>query len=323
MRSKKIFKIILHSIGPLIFLYIISQINFTALADSLKSVNLPLLFLAAAVMILEVIIRSKRWQKILSALSLRISGRQSLELYWVGAFVGVITPGKLGELIKVYFLKRKGYSSFRSFFSVFLDRLIDIIFLFFIGLLIFLFCLQSIGIYIFYFGLLICLLLGVFLLFFSRKIRLPKRWIACVKKIIPWDLSAYDRFTFAKLRRGIKGLKPADVIFTVIYLLLGWLLYFLSRYMIATSLGLHLSFVSIAIISSAVAIVSALPFSIAGLGTREAVVIYFFSLFGLKAEIALVFSLLILATDLLVVSLGLIPYFNESKLISQTKASEI
>ncbi len=95
--------------------------------------------------------------------------------------------------------------------------------------------------------------------------------------------------------------------------------YFLARYVIALSLGLPLSFFDVALISVLMAIVTFLPISIAGLGTREAAVVYLFSLFGLDKETAVLFSLLIFTIDILTISFGIIPYFRESALINKIK----
>ncbi|MBU1255770.1 flippase-like domain-containing protein, partial [Patescibacteria group bacterium] len=104
-----------------------------------------------------------------------------------------------------------------------------------------------------------------------------------------------------------------------IYLIISWFVYFSARYAIALSLGLNLSFIDITIISSSMALMSILPISIAGLGTREATAIYFFSLFSLSKESALLFSLLVFTTDILVVSFGLIPYLKENFSIKNIK----
>jgi len=59
---------------------------------------------------------------ILTALAIKLTAAKAISLYWLGTFIGVITPGRVGELVKVYFLKNRGESGFRSFFSVLLDE---------------------------------------------------------------------------------------------------------------------------------------------------------------------------------------------------------
>lgn len=273
-------------------------------------------------MIFEIAIKSLRWRCILSSLGIFISKISSLNLYWLGIFLGVVTPGRAGELIKVYFLEHKGYSVFRSFFSIILDRTIDILILLFLGLLISFFFLREIGIYIIFFGIILLFFIIFIFLIVDQKSCLHKFFGRLIKKIFPFDFNDYNHFTLSKFWQGIKGLKKKEIIYFFVYLIIGWFFYFFARYVVALSLGLDLSFINIVIISISVAIANILPISVAGLGTREVAVIYLFNLFGLNREIALLFSLLIFTIDLMVVSLGLIPYLKESFLINKVKQYE-
>jgi uncharacterized protein (TIRG00374 family) len=263
-------------------------------------------------MILEIAVKALRWQCILSSLGIFISKTKSLSLHWLGIFVGVVTPGRLGELIKIYFLKDKGQSAFRSFFSVILDRIIDIFVLLFFGFLIFVFFLRSIGIYMMILSAILLLIIIFIFLLFDQRSWLHKFFGRVIKKVFPVDFADYSHFSFKSLWQGIKNLEKKQVLFFLIYLTIGWLFYFLARYLIALALGLELSFLSVAVISILVAIVTILPISVAGLGTREAAIIYLFGLFALNKETALLFSLFVFAIDMLVVSLGIIPYLKLS-----------
>lgn len=315
---KKI-KIFLQILGPLIFFYILFKIDFQALFEEIESIKWPWLILALGLMIFEIAIRSLRWRAILLSLDINISRLSSLNLYWLGVFLGAVTPGRLGELSKVYFLKNKGQSAFRSFFSVILDRTVDIFILLLLGFLIFLFFLKEIGVYMIFFGITFLLIIIFIFLLLDQRSFLYKIFSKLALKFFSIDLNNYDRFSLAKFRQGIKELKKKRLFSFFIYLIAGWFLYFLIKYLIALSLDLELSFISVAAISVLVAIVTALPISVAGLGTREAAVIYLFGLFNLNKETALSFSLLIFTVDILAVSFGLIPYFRESNLIDKIK----
>jgi len=319
MSSKKTVKLILQSIGPLIFLYIIFSIDYATLFETLKIIKTPLLFLALIIMVLEIVIRAWRWQTILAALDIYISKIKAVGLFWLGTFAGVITPGRLGELIRVYFLKNQGYSIFRSFFSVIIDRIIDILVLSFLGLLIYLFYLKTVGVYMIFYGILLTLLLVFVFLMVDRRSIIHRIFGQFIKKLFPVDFQDYSHFTFEKLWTGIINLKKEKMIYFFIYLITGWFFYFFARYLIAQSLGLNLSFINVGVVSVLVALITALPISIAGLGTREAAVIYIFGLLGLNRETALIFSLLIFSIDLVSISFGYIPYIKESIIINKIK----
>ena len=118
------------------------------------------------------------------------------------------------------------------------------------------------------------------------------------------------------------SLKKEEITYFFVYLTISWAFYFLAKYTIALSLGLNLSFVNLTIVSVLIIMANILPISIAGLGTREAIIIYFFSLFSINKESALLFSLLILTTDIIINSFGLIPYLRESILINNFRKNE-
>jgi len=318
LTGKKI-KYFFQILGPIIFIYILFQIDYHLLFEEIKLLKWYFLILAIFIMIFEIIIKSLRWQCILSSLDIIISKIKCLELHWLGIFVGVITPGRLGELIKIYFLKNKGYSAFRSFFSIVLDRIIDILILLFFSALIFIFFLKDIGIYMIALSIILLLIIILIFLLFNKESWLNKFFGKIIQKVFPIDFKKYSSFSFNKLWSGIKNLKKKQIIYFLTYLIIGWLFYFLSRYFIALSLGINLSFLNISIISILVAIVTTLPISVAGLGTREVAIIYFFGLFSLNKETALLFSLFIFTVDILAVSFGLIPYLKESFLIKNIK----
>src|SRR3989338_2398070 len=319
MLSHKKIKIFFQILGPLVFLYILSKIDYQFLFEEIKLLKWHFLILAVGLMIFKITFKALRWRIILLSLNVSISKISALNLYWSGALTGLATPGHFGELIKVYFLKNRGHNVFHSFFSLILDRIIDILTLLIFGFLIFLIFLKNIGVYVISLGLIFLFIIIFIFLILDQRTFLHKVFNKLFQRFLPVDFSDYSRFSFSKFFKGLKDLKKKEVFYFFAYLIIGWFFYFLSRYLVALSLGLDLSFMTITAISILVAIITALPISIAGLGTREAAVIYFFSLFGLNKEIAVLFSLLIFTVDILVISLGLIFYLRELSLINKVK----
>lgn len=315
----KKFKFCLQILGPLIFIYILFQINYGLIFKEIKLLKWHFLIFSLALMVTETIIRSLRWRVILSSLNISISRAKSLSLYFAGGFMGIITPGHIGEVIKVYFLKHKGHSAFRSLFSVILDRVIDIVVLLVLGFLVFIFFLRQIGIYIALVG--IILAAGVVFIFMllNPDSYLHKLFGTLIQKIIPIDFNHYNKFTFKKFWRGIKELRKKDTFLFLIYLVIGWSFYFYARYAISEALGLNLSLLQVVIVSVLSTIVALLPISVAGIGTREITTIYVFGLFGVNKEAAVLFSLFVFTINITSVALGFIPYIRESALINKVK----
>lgn len=317
--NKKI-KILLHLLGPAIFIYILFQIDFGLLGKELLNVNIIFLILAAFFVAVQIATRAQKWRVILLGTDISLKRIKAVNLYWLGTFVGIITPGKLGELIKVYFLKNKGYNGLKSFLSVLFDRIADVLILLLFGFLIFVFFLREIGIYISVISIAILFLLIVIFMLINKKSFLHKIFFKFLKRFSPLiNIEKYDNYSFSQFFKNLRKIKKRFFLSFIFYLLISWFFYFVARYCISLSMGLGLSFLDISIISVLTAIVTMLPVSVAGLGTREAAVIYLFSLFSLNKETALLFSLLIFTIDLIVVSFGLIPYLKESFLIKDIK----
>jgi uncharacterized protein (TIRG00374 family) len=79
--------------------------------------------------------------------------------------------------------------------------------------------------------------------------------------------------------------------------LLGILIY----YLLAVSLGINISFVTIGWIRSAVLIISMVPISMSGLGVREGVSLFLLKLYGVSGERALALSFLFFGATLLLI----------------------
>ncbi|MFA6227928.1 MAG: lysylphosphatidylglycerol synthase transmembrane domain-containing protein [Patescibacteria group bacterium] len=317
----KNFKIknLLSLLGPIILIYILTRINYGFLFEQIKLIKLPFLIAAAIVAILGIVSRSLKWRLILNNLNIKISKLDGLNLFWLGLYAGIITPGRLGELIKVYFLKLRNHAPLPSFLSIFVDRMIDIMFLLGLGLLVSIFYLKGIVIQVLALIIILMLAITLFLLVLDQRTGLHRFFNVFIKRFFSFDLAKYSNFTFLKLWKGIKRVKIGDVLIYLAYLLFSWFLYFFSSYLIALALALNLSFFNLSAILVVVAIVSILPITIAGIGTREAVIIYFFSLLGFSSERALIFSFFIFINDLVTIAVGIIPYYRESILLGKFK----
>ena len=80
-------------------------------------------------------------------------------------------------------------------------------------------------------------------------------------------------------------------------------IFFFSCYCMSRSLDVPLSYSKVAIIVAYANILSFLPISFAGIGTREACLVYFFSQENLMSESALAFSTLIFSSTYLFIGI--------------------
>jgi uncharacterized membrane protein YbhN (UPF0104 family) len=97
-------------------------------------------------------------------------------------------------------------------------------------------------------------------------------------------------------------------------------------YLLALSLNLDITFFDIAWIRAAVNILTMLPFSFAGLGIREVSIVFFLGEFGIKADAAMAFSLLIFLNLTFLSLLGgvieFLDFISKKKIIAGSKANQ-
>jgi len=318
MNKKKIYSGLLKLIGLIVFLYIILNIDFKLFIKEFSAINIPYLLIAFALMLGVIVAKSLRWRSILKSLNIKIDQFLSLRLFWLGTYVGIITPGKIGEIVKAYFLKARGHDPLKSIFSIIADRILDIIILLLIGFFVAIFYLTVLKNYIIILGSIPILLIVLFFLVFNEKgifYRLIDKFLknSLGKKFDNYNISLRGFW------QEIKNIKLKYLVETLFYLILSWFLYFFSLYLIAQSLHIRISPILTVATTTAAAIVSMLPISIAGLGTRDATIIYIFSLISLSKESAVIFSFFILITELIAIAFGAFPYFKELSLIKNNK----
>lgn len=128
MNWKKTLKLTLNClIAGLAFYYVFSQVSFTEVWNSIRSVNLPLLVLSLLFGLTALPIRAYRWAYILRPRV--IPGADLISPVFVGAVANLL-PARLGELYRAYLLTEKNDVPYMtSLGSIFVERLFDVLFL--------------------------------------------------------------------------------------------------------------------------------------------------------------------------------------------------
>lgn len=305
-------KRILQLIGILLLGYIVYRIGPINVFNEIRNVRVNLLILTILSIVFVTLLQGLRWQIILKVLDIHISWLQALKLFWIGMFVGAVTPGKVGDFARVYFLRKRNPSTFRAFFSVLVDRMIDVLVLLCCATITALFFLKKIRIHVLIVSV-FWLSLFIFLIFLMNKESYIHRLFSnLIKRIVPSSFKDFDGFSFNKFYAGVKSARKIELLLIVCLVIVVWTVSFLSRYFLALSLSINISFIESFFCVSASTIVALLPISVSGIGTREAAMVFMFSQLGLASESAVAFSLLIVVVDLFVISFGIIPYLKST-----------
>jgi uncharacterized protein (TIRG00374 family) len=296
------------SIGFVLFILILSSVDIPSLVEIIHSADIFLIFLAIALIFPQIIMRAFRWQLLMKMQSIYYPLRDATTVYFAGLFVGTITPGRLGDFIKVQYLRDAGYSFGRSLLSVLIDRIYDLFSLLLVGYIsMFVFIhLFSSEVLVFSTILLIIPVSGVFL-FATGRIDLEQAMHLFVlftpKKYRIHTETALRDFTGDLQSFTIGPLIMAAFITTII-----WTLYFIMAYLFALSLHIAIPFLYLTACVSISAFITLIPISISGIGTREATFITLFSLIGIGNESAVAFSMMILLMYIINACVGFVAW---------------
>ncbi|MFH1439366.1 MAG: lysylphosphatidylglycerol synthase transmembrane domain-containing protein [Candidatus Woesearchaeota archaeon] len=295
---------IVKTIGLIIFIIIFLNIDYKKFISILSTININYLLTGFALIILLIIIKSYRWLLIIKSLKLKnISFFKCFYLYNIGIYFGNLTPGKLGELLKAMYINNKENSIIKSFISTIIDRLYDLFTLIIIGYISLFFISKFFKEYVNFLTIIIIMsiIIVVILTFLWKKIL---RFI--YRFIIPKKIKNKSKDIYMELICSIKSIKPIDYINQFALTFISWIIYFTLIYFIALSINVDISYYYLAASISITSLITLIPISFNGLGTRDATLLILFSQIGISKETTIAFSLLIFIINLIMGIPGLI-----------------
>ncbi len=308
-------------IGIILLIFILTRVELSSIAYTVTKVNLWYLALAIILTLPLVFIKSWRWQFLLKIQGITYPLRQAFPAYFSGIYLGLATPGRLGDFARVLYLTNDKKLPFgEAFSSVLADRLCDIYLLVIVG-----------GFGLIAFSLLgggtisavivLLLLLVISLLLLNRRI--GKGLMGLVyrarvfRKFEERIDTSVDQFYW-----GVERLTGRKLVSPLLLTIAAYAIYFGQCYLLTLSLNLPLSFFYVATCMAVAVLIAMIPVSIAGIGTRDATLIALFSLQGVTAESALSYSLLVLFTFYICVgAMGAIAWQIKPLHIAQEKQS--
>ena len=298
-------------IGLVIFPLIIAKLDFLKLVDILSKIDYLYLILALLLSFPLLIIKGYRWNYLKKKQKIYYKLKESILMYGVGSYLGIITPGRLGDLSKIIYLKKDHYSSGKSSVSVILDRLFDLFFLLIVGYL---------GMFFFasffqktIFSLTLIILSIILLLIIISKSNLLRLFFKKIfLLIIPLNYQKSWKLNFQDFINDLKIYQLKDYSFILFITLFYWFIYYSQIFFLARSLNIvTIPFLYLIISVTMAGLITLLPISISGIGTREATLILLFSFFQISPEATISFSMLILSMSILMALIGLVCWFKK------------
>lgn len=277
-------------IGIVLFVYILIKLDISKIIKEITNVNLFYLLISLIFVGLLFFTQTLKWFVIARKQKINIPFLEAFKINLISDFYGFITPSKIGCLIRAEYLRGytknigKGISNFT------LDKLLDIISVFFIAFIfLFIFKEKFPGLPIRFFAIvLISLILAMFIFLKKERGKFMLRFF--YNKIVPKKMKEKAKLTFNSFYEDIPK-KRYFILFFIINFL-SWINVYLIAFFVGKALGINLPFVYFLTILPIGTLVSIIPITINGLGTREAALISLFALFGVSAE--KVFSMSIL-----------------------------
>lgn len=110
-------------------------VNLGATLELIAGANIGFLVLAFVAYYLTFPVRGFRWRYVLSRVGTKVGFRDATEILFLSWFVNCVVPAKLGDLYRAYLLKgNTGASGSRTVGTIFIERIADIIVIFFLAL---------------------------------------------------------------------------------------------------------------------------------------------------------------------------------------------
>jgi uncharacterized protein (TIRG00374 family) len=279
--------------------FILSRISIPEALSHILSVNKAYFILSALLSFPFFFLKALRWKYLMNRQGIGISAKLASSRYFSALYMGLITPARVGELTKVMYIKRSGHSFGKALFSVFFDRLFDIIALGGFTLIGLLWFSGVLGFDTSYLIAVISLSLLLLFLLLWRKNLFRKVLIALFTLLMPRNLRIRAKDSFRDFLSDLGILNARTIIITAAFTLASIAVYYLQAYLLALALGISISSFYLAFAVSLATFAAILPVSVLGIGTRDAALLYMLAYAGISAELTIAYSALVLVNILI------------------------
>lgn len=309
--GRKWIRILFQAAGIVLFVVILTRVDLRAIWHSYRHIEPGYAAAALVLPFLLTLAKSARWRRIVARQNVAVPLSTAFRIYASALYLGLVTPGRIGDFAKSLYLTRRGMSAGKAIFSSLADRLFDIVFLVVAGYLSLLLLpgifknqllMSSVLL-----GLVVLMVVGLFCRreFLKRFVRIfisrmPHRGIReSLDRVITETIGDF----------GLLG--PRAVGAATLLTILAWVCHYSCFILFARGLRIDASIHLLIVSVSAAVFVSLLPVSLSGLGTRDLALILIFRGAGLTREAAVTFSFSFILVYLVQGLVGLLCWMSE------------
>ncbi len=268
-------------IGIILLIILLRQIDFAVLLQTLRQFNWCNIFILEVASALVILTKAYRFQLLAGHFDVQLRLSSSTIIYGSGMFLSTITPGRLGDFAKVFYLKNStGCSYQKGIYLSFMDRIFDLITLT-------VFALFGLAQFVAWRIILIFLLIFIGLVLLSTF--LFKNYLLKIITRLLNGIGKRLRLSFSNIEPGV--LVSSRLILPLILSLLpNGIIFYQMIYInqISQIAVTPLDMIGILAFGN---LISMLPITISGLGTRDATFVYLLAQKGIASAAALSLSL--------------------------------
>lgn len=284
-------------IGIAILAYVLYSLDLTKVVDIILQLNPAIFLLAVLLETIGIFLKGYKYKLVVEAHGKSIPLLESTKYFLIGFFLGMVTPGRIGDIARAFYANKSIQNIGKSLSTVVIDRAIDLAIVIALGLVAVLFFSIVLGMETIPLGI-IALAAAAFciLLFFVLKKNIAKFFLKPVfNALIPEKFkeqarTGYKEFYSAigKAKESRRELSSAAAIGILI-----WANTVVVIFLYLSSLGIHVPFFFAFLLMPLLTLVEMLPISFSGLGTREVASIFLLGIYGISATQAVAFSILL------------------------------
>lgn len=280
-------------IGVFIFAAILTQLDITKIIESGRAADKYWLALSLVLLIIIFFIKTIRWSVLLQQQNISIPFVYLIQINSIGQFLGAVTPGRLGELTKMFYIKKKSnnFSYSGCAISIIADRAIDLLTVFIVALI------GALFIYKEHLAVLIsctAIILFVFSILYYYRFNIIEFSVINIKKITAKFVKNKNTINTENIIDRVRKLFNRKLLNVFIYNTISLIIFSFLLFSISLSCNITINFFYLLYVVSLAMCLSVLPVTIAGVGIRDVVLIYYFFKVYILKEVAVLYSIMYL-----------------------------
>lgn len=277
------------------FVFVLVRLDTSRIWQVISQVKLSWFWLGSLLIPAEAVFKSLKLKTVIEVRE-RFSFKSSMASYLIGLPFGAVTPGKVGDLVKISAVRKRTRLDLVSAFSLLMvERLLELLTLLFLALIgLYLLIAKASGRVNLAVPIIATIALIAMMLLFLREsaVRTIARGVANI--LVPERFHQRLKDNFNEFYAGISAVlkDKRRLVMAIGYSLIAWLVISTRAFCYARSLGIDVAYGYLLFLIPAVIVIELLPISIMGLGTREFALISILKLFGVEPEAAVSMSLM-------------------------------